>query len=79
MIPEELPDPKLDYRTYKLGDTVRFETIKPGSKEPEIVEGVVSTIDRFPDGSSSIDVFNADILYKHIPLSSVISVNGQEG
>ena len=79
MIPEELPDPKLDYRTYKLGDTVRFETIKPGSKEPEIVEGVVSTIDSFPDGSSSIDVFSADILYKHIPLSSVISVNGQEG
>ncbi len=78
-IPEELPDPKLDIRTYRRGDRVRFEIKMAKTGEAQVVEGSVEIIDRYPNGYSSIDVFSEDTLYKHIPLSDVTEYYRDDG
>lgn len=78
MVPEELPDPKLDIRTYHEGDRVRFKVKFAETGETETVEGTVEIIDRYPGGYSSIDVFSDDTLYKHIPLRDVVEHYGAE-
>ena len=70
--PEELPDPKLDIRNYKVGDSVKFKIRYHGSDKEEIHDGTVEIIDKYPAGYASIDVMSGDTLYKHMPLTDVI-------
>ncbi len=75
-IPEELPDPKLDIRTYQRGDRVVFKIKMHDSNEEEILEGYVEIIDRHPGGYVSIDVMGErngeKCFFKHLSLSDVI-------
>lgn len=75
-IPEELPDPKLDIRTYQRGDRVVFKIKMHDSNEEEILEGYVEIIDRHPGGYVSIDVMGErngeKYFFKHLSLSDVI-------
>ena len=70
--PEELPDPKLDIRNYKVGDCVKFKIRYHDSDQEEIHEGAVEIIDHYPGGHTSIDVMSENTLYKHLPLTDVI-------
>lgn len=70
--PEKLPDPKLDVRSYKVGDTVRFKIRWYDTKEEEILEGTVEVIDRYSGGYAEIDILSGDTIYKHLSLSDVI-------
>ena len=70
--PEELPDPKLDIRNYKIGDCVKFKIRYHDSDQEEIHEGAVEIIDHYPGGHTSIDVMSENTLYKHLPLTDVI-------
>ena len=70
--PEELPDPKLDIRNYKVGDRVKFMIRYHESDQEEIYEGAVEIIDHYPGGHTSIDVMSEKTLYKHLPLTDVI-------
>ena len=72
--PEELSDPKLDIRNYKVGDRVKFKIRYHGSEQDEIHDGIVEIIDRYPGGYSSIDVKSGDTLYKHLSLSDVTEI-----
>ena len=76
--PEELPDPKLDIRYYKVGDHVRFKIRYHGSEKEEIHDGNVEIIDRYPDGQVSIDVMSGDTLYKHLSLTDVLEHSAGE-
>ena len=76
MVPEELPDQKLDIRTYHKGDRVRFKIRWAETGEVEHIDGTVEIIDRYPGGYSSIDIFSVDTLYKQIPLSDVLEYYG---
>ena len=49
-VPEELPDQKLDIRTYHKGDRVRFKIRWADTGEVEHIDGTVEIIDRYPGG-----------------------------
>ena len=75
-IPEELPDPKLDIRTYRRGDRVVYKIKMYDSDEIDMYEGYVEIINEYPGGYASIDVIGErkgeKCLFKHLPLSNVI-------
>lgn len=75
-IPEELPDPKLDIRTYRRGDRVVFKIKMHDSDKEEVHEGYVEIIDEYTEGYASIDVISEikgeKCLFKHLSLSDVI-------
>ena len=70
--PENLPDPKLDIRNYKIGHHVKFKIRYHGSGKEEIHDGTVEIIDHYSGGHVSIDVMSGDTLYKHLSLTDVI-------
>jgi len=74
-VPEEVSDPKLDIRSYRIGDRVWFKIKESECDMEEIHEGYVEIIDRYPGGYATIDVMSErkgeKCLYKHIPLSVV--------
>ena len=73
----ETPDAKLDIRSYRVGDRVRFKIRTVESNEEEIHEGTVEIIDRNPGWYPSIDIMSGDTFYKHITLTEVLDLLGR--
>ncbi len=75
-VPEKLPDPMQDIRSYREGDTVVMKITRQNEDTEELCEGRITTINRYPMGYVTIDVMGEyegeKMLYKHFPLRLVV-------